>query len=54
VREGDGVGAAVTRARAHVDEAMAALAALPPSPAGDTLAAAALHLVEGLDGGPAG
>jgi heptaprenyl diphosphate synthase len=54
VREGDGVGAAVTRARTYVDGAVAALAALPPSPAGDTLAAAALHLVQGLDGGPAG
>jgi heptaprenyl diphosphate synthase len=50
VREGDGVGAAVTRARSYVDEATAALAALPPSPAGDTLAAAARHLVDGLDG----
>jgi heptaprenyl diphosphate synthase len=50
VREGDGVGTAVIRARTYVDEATAALAALPPSPAGDTLAAAALHLVDGLDG----
>ncbi len=51
VREGDGVGAAVTRARTYVDGAVAALAALPPSPAGDTLAAAALHLLEGMGDG---
>jgi len=50
VRAGDGVDAALTRARAYVDKATAALAALPPSPAGATLAAAALHLLEGLDG----
>ena len=50
VRAGDGVGAAVTRARSYVDEAVAALAGLPPSPASGTLAAAAHHLLEGLDG----
>jgi geranylgeranyl pyrophosphate synthase len=54
VRAGDGVDAAVTRARSYVDEAVAALAALPPSPAGDTLAAAAHHLLEGLDGRQSG
>jgi heptaprenyl diphosphate synthase len=48
VRAGDGVAAAVGRARGYADEAVAALAALPPSPAADTLAAGARNLVEGL------
>ena len=48
VRAGDGVDAAVTRARSYVDEAVAALAVLPPSAGGDTLAAAAQHLLVGL------
>jgi heptaprenyl diphosphate synthase len=50
VRAGDGVGAAVDRARGYVGEAVAALDALPPSPAGDAMAAAARHLLDGLDG----
>jgi geranylgeranyl pyrophosphate synthase len=49
VRAGDGVAQAVAVAEAHVGRAEAALAALPPSPAGDALAAAARHLVVGLD-----
>ena len=52
VRAGDGVGAAVDRARGYVGEAVAALDALPPSPAGDAMAAAARHLVDGLDDRP--
>jgi heptaprenyl diphosphate synthase len=48
VRAGDGVAESLTEARAHVARASEALAALPPSPAGDTLAAAARHLVDGL------
>ncbi len=50
VRAGDGVGVAVDRARGYVGEAVAALGALPPSPAGDAMAAAARHLLDGLDG----
>jgi heptaprenyl diphosphate synthase len=49
VRAGDGVAQAVAVAEVHVGRAEAALAALPPSPAGDALAAAARHLVVGLD-----
>jgi heptaprenyl diphosphate synthase len=49
VRAGDGVAQAVAVAEAHVGRAEEALAALPPSPAGDALAAAARHLVVGLD-----
>jgi len=45
VRAGAGVAESQAEARAHVDRAIAALADLPPSPAGDTLAAAARHLV---------
>jgi heptaprenyl diphosphate synthase len=49
VRAGDGVAQAMAVAEAHVVRAEAALADLPPSPAGDALAAAARHLVVGLD-----
>jgi heptaprenyl diphosphate synthase len=49
VRAGDGVAAAVDRAQGYADEAVAALAALPPSPAAETLAAGARSLVESLD-----
>jgi heptaprenyl diphosphate synthase len=45
VRAGDGVAESVAAARAEVEGAEAALATLPASPAGDTLAAAARHLV---------
>jgi heptaprenyl diphosphate synthase len=49
VRDGDGVAAAVTDARAYVDRAVADLDRLPDTPAGDALAAAARHLLVGLD-----
>lgn len=48
VRAGDGVASARSEAAAHVARAEEALAALPPSPAGDTLVAAARHLVASL------
>jgi heptaprenyl diphosphate synthase len=48
VRAGDGVAESVAAARDHVDEARAALGALPPSPAGEALAAAAGHQTAGL------
>jgi heptaprenyl diphosphate synthase len=48
VRAGEGVAVATERARGYVEDAVAALAALPPSPAGETLAAGARHLVEAL------
>jgi geranylgeranyl pyrophosphate synthase len=49
VREGDGVARSITEARAYVDRAMADLDRLPPSPAGEALAAATHHLLVGLD-----
>jgi heptaprenyl diphosphate synthase len=49
VREGDGVAQSITEARAYVDRAMADLDRLPPSPAGEALAAATHHLLVGLD-----
>jgi heptaprenyl diphosphate synthase len=49
VRAGDGVAASVADARAHVDRAVDGLAALPASPAADALAAAARHLLDGVD-----
>jgi heptaprenyl diphosphate synthase len=49
VRAGDGVGESITDARAYVDRAVADLERLPPTPAGETLAAAARHLLTGLD-----
>ena len=49
VREGDGVPESVTEARAYVDRAVDDLRALPPTPASDALAAAARHLLVGLD-----
>jgi heptaprenyl diphosphate synthase len=49
VRSGDGVAASVADARAYVDRAVGGLAALPASPAADALAAAARHLLDGLD-----
>ncbi|HEX6418650.1 MAG TPA: polyprenyl synthetase family protein [Acidimicrobiales bacterium] len=48
VREGDGVPAALAEARAYVDRAVADLEPLPPSPAGEALAAAARHLLAGV------
>jgi geranylgeranyl pyrophosphate synthase len=50
VRAGTGVAESVAAAREEVDGAVAALAALPASPAGETLAAAAQHLVAAVDG----
>jgi hypothetical protein len=44
------VAESVATARDEVAGAVAALASLPPSPAGETLAAAAQHLVAGVDG----
>ncbi len=49
VRDGDGVAQSITEARAYVDRAVADLDRLPPTPAGDALAAAARHLLVGLD-----
>jgi heptaprenyl diphosphate synthase len=49
VREGDGVAAAATEARAYVDRATDDVARLPQSVAGDSLAAAARHLLVDLD-----
>lgn len=49
VRAGDGVAQAITDARAYVDRAVADLARLPATPAADALAAAARHLLVGLD-----
>jgi heptaprenyl diphosphate synthase len=49
VRAGDGVAQAIAEAGAYVTRAEIALAALPPSPAGEFLAAAARHLLTGLD-----
>jgi heptaprenyl diphosphate synthase len=48
VRDGDGVARSISDARAHVDRAIAELDRLPPTPAGDALAAAAGHLLVGL------
>ncbi len=50
VRAGDGVAESVAAARAEVEGAVAALATLPASPSGETLAAAARHLVAAVDG----
>jgi heptaprenyl diphosphate synthase len=49
VREGDGVAAAITEARAYVDRAVDDASRLPATPAAETLVAAARHLVAGLD-----
>jgi heptaprenyl diphosphate synthase len=49
VRAGDGVAQSITEARAYVDRAVADLDHLPPSPAGEALAAATRHLLAGLD-----
>ncbi|HET6954676.1 MAG TPA: polyprenyl synthetase family protein [Acidimicrobiales bacterium] len=49
VRAGDGVAQAVAEATAYVERAEDALAGLPPSAAGTALAAAARHLLVGLD-----
>jgi heptaprenyl diphosphate synthase len=49
VREGDGIAAAVTDARAYVDRAVADLDRLPETPARDALSAAARHLLVGVD-----
>lgn len=48
VREGDGVAESINEARAYVDRATADLDRLPPTPAGEALAAAAHHLLTGL------
>jgi heptaprenyl diphosphate synthase len=48
VRAGDGVAESMVAAQTEVEGAAAALAALPASPAGDALAAAARHLVAGV------
>jgi geranylgeranyl pyrophosphate synthase len=49
VRAGDGVPRSIAEAGGHVDRAVAALATLPATPAGDGLAAAARHLQVGLE-----
>ena len=49
VREGDGVAQSIIEARAYVDRALADLDRLPASPAAEALAAAARHLLVGLD-----
>jgi geranylgeranyl pyrophosphate synthase len=49
VRRGDGVAQSITEARAYVDRAVADLDRLPPTPAGEALAAASRHLLVGLD-----
>jgi heptaprenyl diphosphate synthase len=49
VRDGDGIASAVTDARAYVDRAVADLDRLPETPARDALAAAARHLLAGVD-----
>jgi heptaprenyl diphosphate synthase len=49
VRVGDGVAQSIAEAGAHVDRAVAALSALPATPAADALATAARHLLVGLD-----
>ena len=49
VREGDGVAQSIIEARAYVDRALADLDRLPPTPAAEALAAAARHLLVGLD-----
>jgi heptaprenyl diphosphate synthase len=49
VREGDGIAESVTEARAYVDRAIADLDRLPPTPAGDALAAASRHLLVDLE-----
>ncbi|HZM29651.1 MAG TPA: polyprenyl synthetase family protein [Acidimicrobiales bacterium] len=48
VRGSGGVAAAADRARGYVEDAVGALAALPPSSGGEALAAGARHLVAGL------
>jgi heptaprenyl diphosphate synthase len=49
VREGDGVSGSITEARAYVDRALADVDRLPPTPASEAMAAAARHLLVGLD-----
>ena len=49
VRAGDGVAQSITEARAYVDRAVADLDRLPATSAGEALAAAARHLLVGLD-----
>lgn len=49
VRAGDGVAQSIAEARAHAGRAVVALAGLPATPASDALAAAARHLLVGLD-----
>ena len=49
VRAGDGVAESITEAHAYVDRALADLDRLPPTPAGDALAAATRHLLVGVD-----
>jgi heptaprenyl diphosphate synthase len=49
VRGGDGVARAVEDARGYVERALADLERLPPTPAGEALAAATRHLLAGLD-----
>lgn len=49
VRAGDGVAQSIVEARAYVDRALADLDRLPPSTAGDALAAASRHLLADLE-----
>ncbi|HEX5947821.1 MAG TPA: polyprenyl synthetase family protein [Acidimicrobiales bacterium] len=49
VREGDGVAQSIIEARAYVDRALSDLDRLPATPAAEALAAAARHLLVGLD-----
>jgi heptaprenyl diphosphate synthase len=49
VRAGDGVPRSIDEAGGHVDRAVAALATLPATPASEGLAAAARHLLVGLE-----
>lgn len=51
VRSGDGVEQALVEARAAIDRAVAHLADLPPTPATTALAAAARHLLAGVERG---
>jgi heptaprenyl diphosphate synthase len=48
VRGSDGVAQSIAEGRSHVDHAVAALEPLPSSPARDSLAAAARHLLAGV------
>ena len=49
MRAGDGVARSIAEAAAHVERAEAALGRLPTTPAADALAAAARHLLVGLE-----